>query len=379
MSAGEIQGECLILYRYINKQIFVTTLVVTTVLVMVLVSGRFIKYLAQAVAGDIPSDALFLIIALRMPEFLQMILPLSLFIAVLLVVGRLYSENEMAVIRASGIGQGRLARGLIVPIISAMGVVGVCSLFLTPFGEAKVASIFEQQDQRSALELLSPGRFHVRSEDRGQRATYAERLDQKEGVLHGVFISELRTNDDGEIQPVNVRASTGKVVEKDGELFLQLTRGVQYRGTPGLADFVEVNFDQAFLHIEKKARDIRPPKVRWLSSQELLERSDKGARAELQWRVSLIAMVPLVILIGLPLSKVNPRQGRFARMIPGLGGFLAYMGALLVLRSSIEDWSHGEPPLWMNMLWVHIVVALVVIAFYKEHQLRWWWSRRKSR
>ncbi len=55
-----------------------TTVLVTFILVMVLVSGRFIKYLAEAAAGEIAADALFLVMAFRLPEFLQMILPLSL-------------------------------------------------------------------------------------------------------------------------------------------------------------------------------------------------------------------------------------------------------------------------------------------------------------
>ncbi|UWN49162.1 hypothetical protein ASALC70_01358 [Alcanivorax sp. ALC70] len=77
-----------------------TTVMVTFILVMVLVSGRFIKYLAEAAAGQIAADALFLVMAFRLPEFLQMILPLSLYIAILLVLGRMHMDNEMVVLRA---------------------------------------------------------------------------------------------------------------------------------------------------------------------------------------------------------------------------------------------------------------------------------------
>ncbi|WP_414430768.1 LptF/LptG family permease [Alcanivorax sp. IL3] len=63
-------GQPLILHRYINRQVFLTTVMVTFILVMVLVSGRFIKYLAEAAAGEIAADALFLVMAFRMPEFL---------------------------------------------------------------------------------------------------------------------------------------------------------------------------------------------------------------------------------------------------------------------------------------------------------------------
>src|SRR5690606_15569162 len=105
-------GPTLILHRYINRQVFVTTVLVTFILVMVLVSGRFIKYLAEAAAGQIAADALFLVMAFRLPEFLQMILPLSLYISLLLVLGRMHMDNEMVVLQAGGQGHGRIIRSL---------------------------------------------------------------------------------------------------------------------------------------------------------------------------------------------------------------------------------------------------------------------------
>ena len=85
---------------------------VTFILVMVLVSGRFIKYLAEAAAGEIAADALFLVMAFRMPEFLQMIVPLSLYIGLLLVLGRMHMDNEMVVLQAGGQGHIDAVSGL---------------------------------------------------------------------------------------------------------------------------------------------------------------------------------------------------------------------------------------------------------------------------
>lgn len=352
-----------------------TTLVVTTVLVMVLVSGRFIKYLADAAAGKLPADALFLIMAFRLPEFLQMILPLSLFIAMLLVIGRLYSENEMTVVQACGVGHSRMVRGLTVPIFSATAIVALFSLYVTPFGDAEVARIFEQQDQRSALELLTPGRFHVRTEDRGQRATYAESLDRERGRLEGVFISELRPRGEDQVEPVNVRAEAGQVVEQDGHLFLKLENGIQYRGVPGDRAFSELRFDEALLYIERPEASARPAKVRGLATGDLLLREDLAARAELQWRLSLVLMVPMVMLAALPLGRLNPRQGRFIRFVPGLIGFLLYLGLLLVLRTRMSDFRGEQLPVYMHMGWVHLVAFVLVVLLYQEHQVRWWLSR----
>lgn len=350
-----------------------TTLVVTFVLVMVMVSGRFIKYLAEAAAGELPADALMYIMAFRLPEFLQMILPLGLFIAIMLVIGRLYMDNEMAVMRACGIGDTRLVRGLSVPIFTATFVVGFFSLYFTPYGDSEVARIFEAQDQRSALELLSPGRFHVRGEGRGLRATYAEQLDREQGRLSGVFISELRSRQGGAVQPVTVRAREGRVEERDGATFLRLDDGIQYQGQPGQPDFAEVRFDSAWILIRRDAVTQKPAKVRGTPTLDLLHRDDPPAQSELQWRVSLVLMVPLVMLAAVPLARTNPRQGRFMRFVPALLGFLLYLGGLLVIRTRLEDWSDGPVPVMLHMGWIHVVAVLVILCLFKEHQLRWWW------
>ena len=63
--------------------------------------------------------------AFRMPEFLQMILPLSLYIALLLVLGRMHMDNEMVVLQAGGQGHGRLVRSLTIPVLIATTVVGL--------------------------------------------------------------------------------------------------------------------------------------------------------------------------------------------------------------------------------------------------------------
>ena len=355
-----------------------TTVVVTFVLVMVLVSGRFIKHLAQAAAGELPAEALFLIMAFRLPEFLQMILPLSIYVAVLLVLGRMHVDNEIAVQRACGIGPLHSARAMLVPILMATSLIAAFSLYVTPRGDAEVARIFDEQDSRSALELLSPGRFHTRFEDRGQRATYAQSLDKEQGTLQGVFISEFRKTPSGQLEPVTVRAQRGRIVDQGRATYLLLEDGVQYRGTPGNAALSEVRFEQAYVLVDNGERIVRPPKVRGWPTEKLLGSERNEARAELQWRLSLIVLVPVMILAAIPLSKTNPRQGRFLRLAPAMLGYMVYIGLLLVLRSRMSDAPEGELPPWVSMAWVHLGAILVVVALYNEYRLRRWLRVRRE-
>lgn len=356
----------MILYRYINRQLFMTTVVVTFVLVMVLVSGRFIRYLASAAVGDIDVNALFLVMAFRLPEFMQMILPLSLFIGVLLVLGRMYAENEMVVLRACGVSQQRLIRAMAAPLAVTTLVIGFFSLYVTPMADGEVTRIFEEQRGRSVLELLTPGRFHVRGSGNTYQATYAESMDRDEGVLERVFISDFRTaDDDGQSEMLTVWAETGRLIQYEGMTYLELLEGHQYSGQPGDGDFRRVLFERALVRVGEERSMPRPPAIRAQSTDALLARIDEPeAYAELQWRIALVLLVPVMTIAAIPLARVNPRQGRFGKLIPAVLVYLFYVGLIMVVRGWVEDTPTAERPFWYHTGWVHLMAILLVASLY---------------
>ena len=70
----------MIVFRYLSREVLVTLSAVSAVLLVIIMSGRFIKYLAQAAQGVLDPGVLFLIMGYRIPGFLQLILPLGLFL-----------------------------------------------------------------------------------------------------------------------------------------------------------------------------------------------------------------------------------------------------------------------------------------------------------
>ena len=85
----------MIIFRYIARDLLGTTAAVCAVLMLVIISGRFVKYLAEAAAGLLDANILFAVIGYRLPGFLELILPLAFFLGILLVYGRLYVDSEM--------------------------------------------------------------------------------------------------------------------------------------------------------------------------------------------------------------------------------------------------------------------------------------------
>src|SRR5690554_3535599 len=108
-----------------------TFLAVTTVLLMIIISGRLIKTMAYAAAGEMSIQVVLMALLLRLPSFLQIIIPMSLFIAVLIGYGRMYAESEMTVLTATGFSNRRLLGYTMVPGVFFMLLVGFCSLWLS--------------------------------------------------------------------------------------------------------------------------------------------------------------------------------------------------------------------------------------------------------
>ena len=74
--------------------------------------------------------------------------------------------------------------------------------------------------------------------------------------------------------------------------------------------------DQA---IEKRRRNYIA-----LPTKDLMASNEPEAIAELQWRLAIPLSIPILAMIAVPLSAVNPRQGRFGKIVPGLGIFFVY-------------------------------------------------------
>lgn len=182
----------MIVFRYLSREVLVTLSAVSAVLLVIIMSGRFIKYLAQAAQGVLDPSVLFLIMGFRLPGFLQLILPLGLFLGILLAYGRLYLESEMTVLSATGMSQQRLLALTMAPAALVALLVAWLSLSLAPQGVAQVQQIINQQDALTEFDTLVPGRFQTLRD--GSRVTYTEQLSDDRVNLSGVFISEKRFN-----------------------------------------------------------------------------------------------------------------------------------------------------------------------------------------
>lgn len=361
----------MLVYRYLSRQLFASTLAVAFVLVLVLVFGRFIKYLGDAAEGRIQAEALFSLLAFRLPGFLELILPMALFMGVLLSFGRMYVDSEMTVLRASGVSNVQLVRMCAVPALMMAGVVAAFSTVLTPWGFAAVEHIMEEQRSRPEIDMLSAGRFYKRTVDGIERVTYAEDLVDGRTRLENVFLSEFPVGTaTGNREPSVITAASGRRVQDEaGNQYLELTSGYRYEGQAGRPDYHVIAFETYRVRIEENPVT-GSEETRGQPTRALFARDDLRSVAELQWRLSVPLMSFVAVLLAVPLARVQPRQGRFLKLLPSVLVFLAYLVLLVGVRQWVEK---GALPPSLGPWWVHLlfVVLGLLMVFGEDLRLRW--------
>ncbi len=350
-------------------------LAVTSVVLLIIMSGRFVNYLAQAATGTLKADFLFAIMGYRIPEFLVMIMPLGLFLGIILAYGRLYVDNEMTVLSACGLSQNQLAGMTMVPAIGVMLLVALLSLVVAPWGIQKVERIFAEQDSLTEFDTLVSGRFQKFG---WQRVTYAESLTDDHQQMNRVFIANRNVNSNNMGSMTLLLAEKASIeanAKEGGQRYLILDDGYRYDLTPGALPLREIAFEHYGLRMEERHSREEISKEQALPTAKLMESDAPGYRAELQWRISLPLLIPIVVLMALPLARVNPRQGRYVKLLPGILLYLLYLALLMSGRGAIED---GRLPPDIGLWPIHALFLLVALMLYLVEPGKLWLARRRA-
>jgi lipopolysaccharide export system permease protein len=354
----------LIIFRYLSKQILQIVAVVTSVLLVVALTGRFIQYLGDAVAGEKAPDILLLLMLYRIPEFLLVIIPLALFLAIILAFGRMYADNEMVILMSSGFSQKRLLLNSLGVASIIMVLVAGISLYLAPEGLRNGEQLKLSQNQLTEVDLIVAGQFQTFGG--GERVTYTERVgmgSQGDRELQNVFVALTPSGQTSGEPPRIIIADSArpKIDEETGARFMRLDSVLQYDGTPGAADFSIGQFDAQAILLPAPEEFEEVLEESTLGTLALIGSPDIAHQAEMQWRISVLLLIPVITLIAVPMSRVKPRQGRYSKLFPAALIYVAYFISLEFCRDRIAE---GELDPAIGLWWVHLVfVALGVILF----------------
>ncbi len=351
----------LIIRRYMLKEIGVTFVGVTLLLMLIFISGTFVRILAEAAEGDYPAKVVLSLFALKSVGSIVLVLPISLFLGVMLALGRLYKDSEMVAMTACAIGPEHVMRtvALMAGVIAV--AVALLALYVGPWAEEKSHQLLDEAQAKMEIEGIVPGRFN--QSEGGDELLYAASAGKKPGELLDIFAHQRK---DGKLTLLSAESAYTYRDKKSGHRYLMLRNGYRYEGTPGTSEYRTIRFEEHGLLLQTQEVVASKRRRNAIPSGTLLSSSNPADIAELQWRIATPISALLLALLAVPLSKTNPRSGRFGRLFIGIMLFVIYNNLLSVARSALTK---GEAPAWVGMWWPHLMVAVLIYLLY-QRQLR---------
>jgi lipopolysaccharide export system permease protein len=322
------------------------------VLTAIFTTYSMTRFLDKAADGLLLTSEVLQLTALKSVIAQEVLIPVSLFVALVIALGRLYSDWEMTALRSFGFAERRILLPIMGMAAALAVVVGLFSLVGRPWAYDQLYRLEVEAEATSDLDRIKPGRFYFAEEN--ARTVFIEDVAAVGDKVSGLFIRSL---DDGDIETISAPEGTVRefVTEENHELDL---RNAQiYRRSSNGSDFLGL-FKRLRILVPVGAVQPVGYKPKAQNSFILRESDAPVDQAEYQWRWSTPVSTMLLALLAVPLSRSQPRQGRFARLTVSVIIYAVYFNALGISRTWVEQGTAQS--LW----WVPLTLAVAICLAY---------------
>jgi len=334
-----------------------TWLGVTLVLQFILLTNQFARVLGEVAKDSLPKDAIFKVIGLTGLQYLTLLVPIGLFLSIMLALGRLYRDSEMPAMMACRVGPGGIYRPLAWLIVPLVLGVGWLSMDTGPKALAAIDRIGMEARRQADLASIEPGRFV--SAGSQEAVVYAEKVVGP-GAVENVFLQ--RRTETGDVEVVVAERGEQRDSDDPNTRYFVLHNGRRYEGVPGTLKFRVTEFGEHGIPYQLPGVEDAESKPRARSTLQLLLSNDPAELAELHFRIGIPMATLIMAIIAVPLSRSQPRQGRYGKLALGLLVFIIYFNLLSAGKAWLEQGTvQPEIGLW----WVHglmLAFALLLLA-----------------
>lgn len=298
---------------------FGATLVVLVTIVMTM---TLIRTLSQATRGSVNPQEVMMVMGYTVLGYLPTILTLSLFVAIVGTISRMYRDSEMVIWFAAGRGLSAFLRPLFGFAWPVLLVIALLALAVWPWANQQTQELKDRYGRRGDLERVAPGQFQESAS--GRRVFFLEKdtPDNKSG--RNIFISTVESN-----RETVTSARSGRVETIGDAQFLLLANGQrleQFTNGEGLRISEFEEHGSRVKGAGLTASEDSPAKTR--STRTLVQNPSPVNRAELAWRLGLALAAINLVVLAITVSSANPRVGRSGNLVFALFAFVVYFNLL---------------------------------------------------
>ena len=361
---GRDSAANLIIGRYLIREVSKPFGAILAILIALFASYSASGILADAVNGLLPIRLIAAIVGLKALISLEVLIPISLFLSVVLSFSRLYGDSEFTAMFALGVTPGRI-RGAVFALSATLAVaVGGLSTVVRPLAYRMLHALSRQADILVNVNAMEAGVFYVGQG--GNRVIFVARRDGPNAPARDVFV-QIKDAEDTEIiyaklaYPITPSTPGGgaQVYMHDAHI---------YKISHDSAETDQVLSVQG-ITVDPDNPAAAPPEYSSVatSSARLAGSNLASDVAEFQWRLSTPVSTILLGMLGIPVSRTRPRQTRFAKFGAAI---LIYAAYYLVITSARTWVQHGVVGRFPGIWWAPALLALALVAEIYGPRLR---------
>lgn len=355
-----------IINRYLMREITGIFVLGLTIFTLVLLMGRMVKLMEMVVANGVPLAEVLRLIVLLLPSFLVLTIPMAFLLAVLLAFGRLSSDNEITVLKASGLSLG----ALLPPVLLTASAAALLTLFISVFGVPWGNTGFKQMTMDVARKYAASAiRERIFRDDLPGIVLYVDQYDEARRTMQRVMIQDSRDQE----RPLTIFAQSGLISSDDstGVLRILLKNGTIH--TQRKDDYRLISFGEYLLTAEsgrstplvRTEMDLGIGELRnAIASSKLPPQTRLKMATELHSRFAFPFATFVFAILALPLGLSNRRSGKGSGFTISILILLVYYVLLSFLRTLAEK--GGISPVlavWLpNLIFLSIGLLLLRLA-----------------
>lgn len=352
---------------YLMREVTGIFLLGLSIFTLVLLMGRMVKLMEMVVSNGVPVLEVLRLIGYLLPSFLVLTIPMALLLAVLLAFGRLSADNEITVLKSSGLSLAALLPPVLICAVVAALLTLFISLVAVPWGNTG----FKQFSLEVARTYASAAiKERIFRDDLPGIVMYVDQYDEQQHQMKRVMIQDERDPQrpmtifarDGVISS-DEAAGTMRILLRNGSIHTQDARG-GYR-LISFGDYLLVTELGKTSPLVRTELDLSATELLQVArAQQTSSQARNKALTELHSRFAFPAAALVFAILALPLGISNRRSGKGAGFTASILILLVYYVLLSFLRTFAEKGSF--PPvlaIWLpNLLFLVIGVVLFRLA-----------------
>ena len=323
--------------RYILTQLFTAMVFVSLGLTLVVWLSQSLRWIGYIVNRGLPATTFLSFVALLLPSFLGVVLPIAAFCAVLFIYHKLIMDSELVVMRAAGLSQLQLARPALLLVVFVMIAGYSITLYFLPVSYREFKDLQNSIRNDFSAVLLQEGTFNSISDG----ITVYVRSRSSDGELRGILVHDNRNPS----KPVTMMAERGALVMSEFGPRVVMVNGNRQQVERESGKLSLLYFDRYTVELAEFQDNVntrwREPRERFLPellfpSSDLNDQKYRNALiAEGHQRLvaPLYSLAFIMVALAALLSGEFNRRGRLRRVFVAV----ACVGVLEVLSLALHD------------------------------------------